>query len=145
MILGYTPVSEAENLAEYDISQAVFSLEYAKELSENVLKRIVSAKCTSRLTRECQESALCVRSSHGMNILLKKFARLVAFRILRLRAFTHFCVSDEDAEGREFTNKQYENFIHVRDSLKREALISALFIAQTAVQLKITPKPVAIW
>ena len=34
VILGYTPVSEAENLAEYDISQAVFSLEYAKELSE---------------------------------------------------------------------------------------------------------------
>lgn len=24
VILGYTPVSEAENLAEYDISQAVF-------------------------------------------------------------------------------------------------------------------------
>lgn len=93
VILGYTPVSEAENLAEYDISQAVFSLEYAKELSENVLKRIVSAKCTSRLTRECQESALCVRNFHGMNILLKKFARLVACRILRLRAFYSFlCV-----------------------------------------------------
>lgn len=26
VILGYTPVSEAENLAEYDISQAVFHL-----------------------------------------------------------------------------------------------------------------------
>ena len=36
--------------------------------------------------------------------------------------FTHFCVSDEDAEGREFTNKQYENFIHVRDSLKKRGV-----------------------
>jgi alanine racemase len=31
-------------------------------------------------------------------------------------------VSDEDAEGREFTNKQYENFIHVRDSLKKRGV-----------------------
>ncbi len=38
VILGYTPVSEAENLAEYDISQAVFSLEYAKELSEKCVE-----------------------------------------------------------------------------------------------------------
>ena len=30
--------------------------------------------------------------------------------------------SDEDAEGREFTNKQYENFIHVRDSLKKRGV-----------------------
>ena len=34
VILGYTPISEAKNLAAYNISQAVFSLEYAKELSE---------------------------------------------------------------------------------------------------------------
>ena len=58
VILGYTPVSEAENLAEYEVE--------------------------------------------GL--------------------FTHFCVSDEDAEGREFTNKQYENFIHVRDSLKKRGV-----------------------
>ncbi|MEE0844047.1 MAG: alanine racemase, partial [Ruminococcus sp.] len=31
--------------------------------------------------------------------------------------FTHFCVSDESEEGRAFTEKQYSNFIHVRDAL----------------------------
>ena len=49
MILGYTPVSEAENLAEYDISQAVFSLEYAKELSEKCCIFIIIGNVKNRL------------------------------------------------------------------------------------------------
>ena len=32
--------------------------------------------------------------------------------------FTHFCVSDESEEGRDFTEKQYRNFLHVRDALR---------------------------
>ena len=115
VILGYTPVSEAENLAEYDISQAVFSLE---------LKRIVSAKCTSRLTRECQESALCVRNFHGMNILLKKFARLVAFRILRLRGFLliFVCLMKMPRAESSQTSSMKTLFMCVT-ALKSEALI----------------------
>ena len=33
LILGYTPVRDAQRLAQYNISQAVFSLDYAKALS----------------------------------------------------------------------------------------------------------------
>lgn len=146
MILGYTPVSEAENLAEYDISQAVFSLEYAKELSEKCVEEDCICKMhikvdsgMSRIGFMCQEFP---RDEYS----IEEICEACCLPNLEVEGlFTHFCVSDEDAEGREFTNKQYENFIHVRDSLKSEALISALFIAQTAVQLKITPKPVAIW
>ena len=98
VILGYTPVSEAENLAEYDISQAVFSLEYAKELSE----KCVEEDCICKIEEICEACCLPNLEVEGL--------------------FTHFCVSDEDAEGREFTNKQYENFIHVRDSLKKRGV-----------------------
>ena len=123
VILGYTPVSEAENLAEYDISQAVFSLEYAKELSEKCVEEDCICKMhikvdsgMSRIGFMCQEfprdeysieeicEACCLPNLEGEGL------------------FTHFCVSDEDAEGREFTNKQYENFIHVRDSLKKRGV-----------------------
>ena len=91
VILGYTPVSEAENLAEYDISQ---------------------------------ESALCVRNFHGMNILLKKFARLVAFRILRLRGFLliFVCLMKMPRAESSQTSSMKTLFMCVT-ALKSEALI----------------------
>ena len=123
VILGYTPVSEAENLAEYDISQAVFSLEYAKELSEKCVEEDCICKMhikvdsgMSRIGFMCQEfprDVYCI-------VEICEACCLPNLEVEGL--FTHFCVSDEDAEGREFTNKQYENFIHVRDSLKKRGV-----------------------
>lgn len=123
VILGYTPVSEAENLAEYDISQAVFSLEYAKELSEKCIEEDCICKMhikvdsgMSRIGFMCQEFP---RDEYS----IEEICEACCLPNLEVEGlFTHFCVSDEDAEGREFTNKQYENFIHVRDSLKKRGV-----------------------
>lgn len=123
VILGYTPVSEAENLAEYDISQAVFSLEYAKELSEKCVEEDCICKMhikvdsgMSRIGFMCQEFP---RDEYS----IEEICEACCLPNLEVEGlFTHFCVSDEDAEGKEFTNKQYENFIHVRDSLKKRGV-----------------------
>lgn len=123
VILGYTPASEAENLAEYDISQAVFSLEYAKELSEKCVEEDCICKMhikvdsgMSRIGFMCQEFP---RDEYS----IEEICETCCLPNLEVEGlFTHFCVSDEDAEGREFTNKQYENFIHVRDSLKKRGV-----------------------
>ena len=123
VILGYTPVSEAENLAEYDISQAVFSLEYAKELPEKCVEEDCICKMhikvdsgMSRIGFMCQEFP---RDEYS----IEEICEACCLPNLEVEGlFTHFCVSDEDAEGREFTNKQYENFIHVRDSLKKRGV-----------------------
>jgi alanine racemase len=123
VILGYTPVSEAENLAEYDISQAVFSLEYAKELSEKCVEEDCICKMhikvdsgMSRIGFMCQEFP---RDEYS----IEEICEACCLPNLEVEGlFTHFCVSDEDAEGREFTNKQYENFIHVRDSLRKRGV-----------------------
>ena len=123
VILGYNPVSEAENLAEYDISQAVFSLEYAKELSEKCVEEDCICKMhikvdsgMSRIGFMCQEFP---RDEYS----IEEICEACCLPNLEVEGlFTHFCVSDEDAEGREFTNKQYENFIHVRDSLKKRGV-----------------------
>ena len=123
VILGYTPVSEAENLAEYDISQAVFSLEYAKELSEKCVEEDCICKMhikvdsgMSRIGFMCQEFP---RDEYS----IEEICEACCLPNLEVEGlFTHFCVSDEDAEGREFTNKQYENSIHVRDSLKKRGV-----------------------
>ncbi len=123
VILGYTPVSEAKNLANYDISQAVFSLEYAKELSKKCVEDDCICKMhikvdsgMSRIGFMCQEFP---RDEYS----IEKICEACCLPNLEVEGlFTHFCVSDEDAEGREFTNKQYENFIHVRDSLKKRGV-----------------------
>ena len=123
VIVGNTPVSEAENLAEYDISQAVFSLEYAKELSEKCVEEDCICKMhikvdsgMSRIGFMCQEFP---RDEYS----IEEICEACCLPNLEVEGlFTHFCVSDEDAEGREFTNKQYENFIHVRDSLKKRGV-----------------------
>ena len=123
VILGYTPVSEAINLATYNISQAVFSLEYAKELSEKCVEEDCICKMhikvdsgMSRIGFMCQEFP---RDEYS----IEEICEACCLPNLEVEGlFTHFCVSDEDAEGREFTNKQYENFIHVRDSLKKRGV-----------------------
>lgn len=123
VILGYTPVSEAKNLAAYNISQAVFSLEYAKELSEKCVEEDCICKIhikvdsgMSRIGFMCQEFP---RDEYSVEEICEACC-LPNLEVEGL--FTHFCVSDEDAEGREFTNKQYENFIYVRDSLKKRGV-----------------------
>lgn len=123
VILGYTPVSETKNLAAYNISQAVFSLEYAKELSEKCVEEDCICKMhikvdsgMSRIGFMCQEFP---RDEYSVEEICEACC-LPNLEVEGL--FTHFCVSDEDAEGREFTNKQYENFIYVRDSLKRRGV-----------------------
>ena len=123
VILGYTPVSEAKNLAKYNISQAVFSLEYAKELSKKCVEDDcickMHIKVDSGMTRigfMCQEFP---RDEYS----IEEICEACCLPNLEVKGlFTHFCVSDEDAEGREFTNKQYENFIYVRDSLKKRGV-----------------------
>lgn len=123
VILGYTPVSEAKNLAAYNISQAVFSLEYAKELSEKCVEEDCICKMhikvdsgMSRIGFMCQEFP---RDEYS----IEEICEACCLPNLEVEGlFTHFCVSDEDAEGREFTNEQYENFIHVRDSLKKRGV-----------------------
>ena len=123
VILGYTPVSEAENLAEYDISQAVFSLEYAKELSEKCVEEDCICKMHSKFDSGMSRIGFMCQEFPRDEYSIEEICETCCLPNLEVEGlFTHFCVSDEDAEGREFTNKQYENFIHVRDSLKKRGV-----------------------
>lgn len=123
LILGHTPVADAERLANYNISQAVFSLGYAKALSEKCRQANVSVNIhikadtgMSRIGFMCQEFP---RDDYSIKEICEACAlpNLIAEGL-----FTHFCVSDEADEGREFTSKQYENFIHVKNALKENGL-----------------------
>ncbi|MBQ6387243.1 MAG: alanine racemase [Ruminococcus sp.] len=127
LILGYTPVRDAAKLSAHRISQAVFSLEYAKALSAACEK--AACTCTihiktdtgmSRIGFMCQEFP---RDEYSVTEICQacELPGLVPEGI-----FTHFCVSDESAEGRAFTEKQYGNFRHVRNALAARGKTFAL-------------------
>ena len=123
LILGYTPVSEAKNLAAYNISQAVFSLEYAKELSEKCVEEDCICKMHIKVDSGMSRIGFMCQKFPRDEYSIEEICEACCLPNLEVEGlFTHFCVSDEDAEGREFTNKQYENFIHVRDSLKKRGV-----------------------
>ena len=123
VILGYTPVRDAQRLAQYNISQAVFSLDYAKALSAQCAEYgcvcKIHIKCDTGMSRigfMCQQFP---RDEYS----IKEIYEACSLTNLQLEGlFTHFCVSDETEEGREFTTKQFNNFYHVKTELERLGL-----------------------
>ncbi len=123
LILGYTPVRDAQRLAQYNISQAVFSLDYAKALSAQCAEYgcvcKIHIKCDTGMSRigfMCQEFP---RDDDSIGEILEACALT---NLQPEGLFTHFCVSDESDEGREFTEKQYKNFSYVRGALESAGL-----------------------
>lgn len=110
LILGYTPVNTAKILNDYDISQCVYSLDYAKKLSEVAVKENIKIKVhikldtgMSRLGFDCRSGSLL-----GINEALQS-AKLEGFVLEGI--FTHFAVSDRTPHTDDgFTEEQYNRF-----------------------------------
>lgn len=111
LILGYTPVSKAKDLAQYNLSQCVYSTEYAKALSDFAKKENVNIKIhikldtgMSRIGFDCRSDSL-----FGINEALES-AKLDGFVLEGI--FTHFAVSDRTPETDDgFTEEQYNRFM----------------------------------
>ena len=123
VILGYTPVSDAKRLSDYNISQAVFSLEYAKSLSEECVKNDCSVKIHIKIDTGMSRIGFMCQEFPRDNNSIKEIKEACNLKNLELEGlFTHFCVSDEAMEGREFTYRQYENFRYVKEELEKSGL-----------------------
>lgn len=123
LVLGYTPVTAVNELSSYCISQAVYSLEYAKELSEECVKNnvVINAHIKidtgmSRIGFMCQEFP---RDDYSIEEI-KEACQLPGIRPRGI--FTHFCVSDEGVDGETFTNQQFECCNFVVDALKEKGI-----------------------
>ena len=122
LILGYTPASYAKELCDNNISQAVFSVEYAHELSESAVKLGVEVKIhlkidtgMSRIGIMCQD--IDRDNSVGQALEILGLDGLIAEGI-----FTHFAVSDEKDEGRDYTQQQIKCFKYLIGSLKENGI-----------------------
>ena len=120
VILGYTPVNDVNRLYDYNISQAVFSLEYAKALSTECEKNDCQCKIHIKVDTGMSRIGFMCQEFPRDNYSIEEICEACSLPSLKLEGlFTHFCVSDEAQEGREFTNKQYENFRYVKSELEK--------------------------
>ena len=110
LILGYTPASCASILAENNISQSVFSLSYAKELSKCASADGVCVKIHVKLDSGMGRIGFdCIHDREKMTDSIADVCGMPG--LIAEGIFTHFAVADEGADGREFTRTQHERFM----------------------------------
>ena len=115
LILGYTPVDMASELAKNDISQCVYSLEYAKALSAEAVRLLLKLKVHIKLDTGMSRLGFNCRSEELDEIDDAIFAaRLDGFITEGL--FTHFAVSDRSLkEDDGFTDQQFSRFCSAKE------------------------------
>lgn len=126
LILGYTPCEFASELQKYDISQCVYSLDFAKELSSVAVKQNLNIKIhlkldsgMSRIGFDCRDDKL-----NGINDAITA-AKLDGFALEGV--FTHFAFSDRNESQEDgFTAAQYNRFVTAVNTIKNAGLTPAV-------------------
>lgn len=119
LILGFTPDSDAGLLAQMDISQAILSESYGRQLSAYAQEAGVRVKVhiavdtgMTRIGLNAQNEAQALEAAGAAQ-------RIAALPGLVLEGlFTHFAVADEAGDGEAYTKRQYECFRLVADTLR---------------------------
>lgn len=123
LILGYTPVIYAETLAEYNISQACYSMDYAKSLSENARKQGVTVNIHLKLDTGMSRIGLMCQNIErdAKNIdIAEQICKMP--NLYPQGVFTHFAVSDESESGKDFTLQQFRAFTHTVIELEKRGV-----------------------
>lgn len=123
LIFGVTPASMADCLARQNITQALFSLEYAQALSSAALSKGVQVSVhlkldtgMGRIGFACEEPAVCSTVEQAC-----RAAELPGLEITG--AFTHFAVADELAPASvAFTRTQFDRFVQVCGMLEEQGV-----------------------
>ena len=107
LILGYTPPECVMDLCKYNISQCVYSLEYAKALSFYAQKSGVVVNAHIKVdTGMGRIGFVCDNESTISEIAEASKLPGIATEGI----FTHFAMSDCGTRGEDFTNSQAEKF-----------------------------------
>lgn len=123
LILGYTPAECARDLSENDISQAVYSLEYAEKLSECAQSAGVKIKIHLKLDTGMSRIGLLCHSRQEDIEAVSDGLKICALPSLETEGvFTHFAVSDEGVDGEEFTKTQFNNFMYTVANLEEKGI-----------------------
>ena len=122
LILGYTPCEYASELCINNISQCIYSLEYARAMSCEAAKLNSKIKIHLKLDTGMSRIGFDCRSDNLLGITdAAAAANLDGFELEGI--FTHFAVSDRNNfEEDGFTDAQYSRFCKAIDALKANGL-----------------------
>lgn len=119
LILGYTVPDCAALLSKYKISQCVFSLDYAKALSEAAVRAGVSVKIHVKLDSGMGRIGFSVlHPEERAKTLSELLLTLSLPALLHEGIFTHFAMSDMGEAGSAFTRRQFAFFEETLEALK---------------------------
>ena len=117
LILGYTPVKYAEDLAKMGIRQEVHSLEYARALNERLKGLHRRLRVHIKLDTGMSRLGFFAYDHEQTVDELKEVARMD--NLLIEGVFTHFPVADSiDGADENFTRTQFERFTSMLTTLQ---------------------------
>lgn len=123
LVLGFTPAEEAGSLARYDISQCVFSLDYARELSLYAQRAEAVVKIHVKVDTGMGRLGFCYRDFVRDAATLEEIREACTLPGLYPQgAFTHFASADEGTGGDAFTMRQFGCFKELLEALQREGI-----------------------
>lgn len=123
LIMGYTPPDEADRLAHNNISQCVFSLDYAKALSAQAVKNGVEIKVHIKIDTGMNRIGMSFENiNRDIGTVDEVLAVCALPGLYKEGLFTHFAVADEGSAGMQFTMQQYSCFKELLESLQRQGV-----------------------
>lgn len=117
LILGYTPPDKARELVYNDISQAVYSLSYARALSENAALYGVTVNAHIKVDTGMSRIGFLYHDSVEDYPVIDEIEKVCSLPGINPEGiFTHFSSAD-CADGELFTRLQYDLFLSACDRL----------------------------
>ena len=116
LILGYTPPECAHILSSHNISQCIYSEEYAKAISAEAQRDGISVNAHIKIDTGMGRIGFTWDEGLSAVDTIDKVISLCGIRCEGI--FTHFALSDSGMEGDEFTADQSEKFLQIVSALE---------------------------
>lgn len=113
LILGYTPIDQAEKLVKYNLTQTLLSEKYAQDLLDSKLK----IRCQFAIDTGMNRIGIDVEDLGKCEYIIRKIANST---LILDGIFTHLCVADMPSEN-QFTKQQinmFKEIVNCIDDLK---------------------------
>ena len=121
LVLGYTPPEEAAALSNHHISQCVYSLDYARDLSRTAEEAGVTVNIHVKIDTGMSRLGFYYQDISRDEATVQEVKAACQLPGLHPEGiFTHFAVSDEGKAGDAFTMQQFGCFKEMIESLLRE-------------------------
>lgn len=123
LILGYTPVNDAKRLLKLNLTQAVYCLDFAKELSAKCEELGSELDVHIKIDTGMSRIGFMCQSFPRDNSSIDEIAEACSLKGLNATGImAHFSVADEGEEGREYTESQLIAFDYTVNALKEKGI-----------------------